>query len=384
MPDAVQLATIRNVPVAKVGPANLWKGGQREFSEADLVDAVRASTDPEVGAARLKLAHEHQFDTGEPSFGTYKNLRWSAEDETVYGDLAGVPLWLAKTLPTFYPNRSFEAVENLKTKAGQYRLAFRAIGSLGIKMPAIRGLADLEHWSSADMPAGVTLAAAEGTATPAWPDTAIEPEKHDRGVTVDIRERLKLKADATDEEVLAAIDAMATLADAGSPEALKAVRDSALAEAQAAADAAAAAKIAEAEAKAKTDATAALTAAGFVTVEAAAFEDMKAKAEAGAGAAKTIDRQRREALVDGKIAKGAIAPASRDKLLATLEAGGIDEETITGLPDGILPIDGKALGTEDKGDGLNAADGIPVGDDWMLHLLRDDERAALAATQKGA
>lgn len=391
MPDTVQLATIRNVPVAKVGPARLWKGGQRVFTEADLLDAVRASQDPEVGAARVKLAHEHQLDTGEPAFGTYQKLRWDADTETVYGDLTGVPLWLAKVLPTFYPNRSFEAAEDVTTASGKYRLAFRAIGSLGIKMPAIKGLADLRSWASADMPAGVTLAAAEGTEPPTWGDTAIEPETATAGgdLQVDIRALLKLAADATDEQVAEAVKALEAQAAAGAPEALDKLRADALAEAQSAADAAAAAKIAEAEKAATSTAQEAerkrLADAGMVLVEAAAYDDLKAQATRGATAADTIDRQRRTALVDAKIAKGAIAPASRDKLLANLEAGAIDEDVITALPDGVLPIDKSTLGAEDTGDGLEGAEAaFGTGDDWMAHLLRDDERAALAAAQKGA
>jgi hypothetical protein len=378
--DKIALATIRNVPVAKVGPARLWKGGEREFTDAELIDAVAASNDPEIGAPRVKLAHEHQLDTGEPSFGTYTDLRYDAEKRTVFADLKGVPVWLAKVLPTFYPNRSFEASENVSTSTGAYKLAFRAIGSLGIKMPAIKGLSDLAHWATAEMPDGVTLNAAEGTDTPAWADTAIEPEtgKSGEAINVDIREKLGLPKEATDEQVLAKLDEQAALAKAGSPEAIAKVKDDAIKEAQAAADAAAAAKIAEAEAKAQADAQEAekkrLAESGMVLVEAAAYEEIKAQAQAGAGAAATINRQRREALIDGKIAKGAVAPASRDKLIATLEAGGIDEETIAGLPDGVLPIDKKALGQEDTND-VEGADGSD--DAWMLGFLREDERAAL-------
>jgi hypothetical protein len=378
MPGEISLGTIRNVPLARVGPARLWKGGYRDFTEAELRDAVAASQDAEVGAPRVKLAHEHQLDTGEPAFGSYRNLRYDADKKTVFADIKGIPMWLAKVLPTFYPNRSFEAVENVTTSSGKYALAFRAIGSLGIKLPAIKGLADLEHWGTDEMPEGVTLAAAEGTADPTWSDTSIERESDDQGDTaVDIRERLKLPATATDEEVAAALDALEALAVAGSPEALAKVKEQALAEAQAAADAAAAAKVAEAEAAATAAAQAAerkrLTDAGMVMVEAAAYDELKAQAQAGAGAAKTLDRQRREALIDGKIKAGAVAPASRDNLLATLEAGGIDEATIAGLPDGVLPVDDKLLGNDG---GLEGGAG---GDDdgWMDNLLTETERAAL-------
>jgi hypothetical protein len=380
VPDQIALATIRNVPVAKVGPARLWKGGERNFTEEELRDAVRASTDPEIGPARLKLAHEHDLDTGEPSFGTYTNYRWDAQQQTIFADLKGVPLWLAKVLPTFYPNRSFEAVENAETKTGAYRLAFRAIGSLGIKMPAIKGLADLRHWATAEMPEGVQLAAAEGTAAPTWPDTAIEPERAEQGDTVNVREKLGLPEDATDEQVAAKLDELADLAKAGSPEALAKIKEDALNEAQAAADAAAAAKVAQATADAQEAERKRLADAGMVLVEAAAYEEVKAQASAGAEAAKTIDRQRREALIDSKISKGAVAPASRDALLASLEAGAIEEDVIAGLPDGLLPIDKKALGKPDTGDILGAEDGSD--DAWMAGLLSEDERAALGT--KGA
>lgn len=376
MPTEISLATIKNVPVAKVGPARLWKGGERNFSADELRDAVLASRDPEIGAARLKLAHEHQLDTGEPSFGTYTDYRFDEDEQTVFADLKGVPLWLAKTLPTFYPNRSFEASENVQTKTGSYKLAFRAIGSLGIKMPAVKGLADLRHWATAEMPDGVQLMAAEGTATPAWGDTSIEPEGKEH-TTVDIREQLGLPGDATDEQVAAKITEMAA---AASPEALQKIRDEALNEATAAQEAAAAAKIAEATAAARTEAQEAerkrLAESGMVLVEAAAYEQVVAQATAGAGAAKTIDTQRRTALLDGKIRKGAVAPASKDALLANLEAGIIDEATIEALPDGLLPIDNTTLGNEDTTD-VEGAEGFGNDDAWMLPLLREDERAAL-------
>lgn len=386
----VALATIRNVEVATPGAARLWKGGERVFTVDELRDAVTASHDPEVGVPRLKLAHEHQLDTGEPSFGTYQELRWDDEKQMVYAHLKGVPLWLAKTLPTFYPNRSFEAVENLETRSGKkYKLVFRAIGSLGIKMPAVKGLADLEHWASADMPAGVTLAAAEGTDTPAWADTAIERETTDRETTVNIREKLGLPEDATDEQVAAKLDELAAQAAAGSPEALKKIKDEALAEAKAASDAATATAAAEAEAEAERKRKAAESGGAdptkqLVQVEAAALDELKADAKLGVEARAQQIRERREALLDKKIKAGAIAPASRDKLLVSLEAGAIDEETITGLADGVLPIDAKVAGREDASE-LEGADADAAGgDDWMLELLRPDEQAALKAATKGA
>lgn len=392
MADKIALATIRNVPVAKVGPARLWKGGERNFTEEDLLDAVRASNDPEVGAARVKLAHEHQLDTGEPAFGTYQDLRYDATQRTVFADLKGVPVWLAKVLPTFYPNRSFEASENVETTTGAYKLAFRAIGSLGIKMPAIKGLADLAHWASAEMPDGVTLNAAEGTDTPAWPDTAIEPETANSGgaSTVDIREKLGLPKEATDEQVLAKLDELDALAKAGAPEAIEKVKADALAEAKRIADEEAAKNPpptpAEAEAKRIADEAVAaerqrIKDGGFVLVEAAALEGVKLQAAEGAEARKVQNVARQTALIERKIGKGAIAPASKDTLLANLEAGTIDEKTIEDLPEGILPIDNLALGKTPTGDDLNAAGGIED-DTWMQGLLTDAERAALAA--KGA
>lgn len=382
MPDSIALATIRNVPIAKVGPARLWKGGERDFTEADLLDAVRASVDPEVGSPKVKLAHEHQLDTGEPAFGSYESLRYDAKEQTVFGDITGVPVWLAKVLPTFYPRRSFEASENVETKTGAYKLAFRAIGSLGIKMPAIKGLADLAHWATAEMPDGVTLLAAEGTDTPAWLDTAIEPEKDTRESTVDIREKLKLPKDATDEQVAAKLDELAALAAAGSPEALEKVKADALAEAKRVADAEKAPALAAAEAEAKRVADEAvsaerkrLTDAGFVVVEKAALEQTQLQAAEGAEARKVQNVARREALIDRKTLKGALAPASKEGLLASLEAGTIDEKTIEDLPEGLLPVDSKLLGKEDP-EGLEAGDPATQ-DDWMLGLLHDNERAAL-------
>lgn len=385
VPGEIALRTIRNVPLAKVGPARLWKGGERNFTAEELRDAVRASTDPEIGAPRVKLAHEHQLDTGEPSFGTYQNLRYDEEQATVFADIKGIPLWLAKVLPTFYPNRSFEASEDATTASGVYKLAFRAIGSLGIKMPAIRGLADLAHWSTAEMPAGVVLEAAEGTATPSWPDTSIENES--KGTQVDMREKLGLPKDATDEQVAAKLDELKALADAGSPEALQKIKDEALAEAKRVAEEEARNKPSPEDAERKRIADEAVAAerkrqtdAGLVLVEAAALDETRAQAAAGAEARKEQVTARREALIDRKTAKGSLAPASKPALLASLEAGTIDEATIEALPEGLLPIDASTLGTEDKGD-LEGANGEKA-DEWMQGLLTDDEWAALSG--KGA
>lgn len=389
--DRIELATIRNVPVAKVGPARLWKGGERNFTDAELIDAVRASNDPEVGAPRVKLAHEHQLDTGEPSFGTYTGLRYDADQRTVFADLKGVPLWLAKVLPTFYPNRSFEASENVETSTGAYKLAFRAIGSLGIKMPAIKGLGDLAHWATAEMPEGVTLNAAEGvgaTDTPAWPDTAIEPEQGDKETTtVDIREMLGLPKEATDEQVTAKMAETRALATAGSPEEIEKVKAEALAEGKRLAAEEHAANnpaVAEAERIAKEAVEAERQRqkdAGLVLVEAAALEETKTQAAEGAAARAEQVKARRLALIERKTGKGALAPASKDGLMASLEAGTIDEATIEALPEGLLPIDATAIGKTPSGDDLSAA-GDDGDDTWMMGLLSPDERAALAA--KGA
>ena len=44
----------------------------------------------------------------QPSVGRIENLRLTNNSQTLVGDLVGVPVWLAKVMPSAYPRRSIE------------------------------------------------------------------------------------------------------------------------------------------------------------------------------------------------------------------------------------------------------------------------------------
>lgn len=106
---------------------------------------VAAQQDPGIRTAVVKLGHiDRRFD-GEPAVGRVTNLRLSDDGMELFGDLEGVPKWLADVLGSAFPSRSVEAALNYKGATGhEHKAVLTALALLGVTVPAIESLDDIK------------------------------------------------------------------------------------------------------------------------------------------------------------------------------------------------------------------------------------------------
>ena len=115
---APKLVTLPGVELMEAGMEWPLASGPQTFTADDLLAVVASQDDPAVHAPRLKVGHADGRLDGEPAFGKFINLRVVNDGQTLVGDLTGVPEWLAKIMPTAYPNRSVEGALGLTTATG--------------------------------------------------------------------------------------------------------------------------------------------------------------------------------------------------------------------------------------------------------------------------
>lgn len=156
------LVVIEDVEIVSTGTyqlqGNSFNDGQgTTITQADLEAAIEAVDDPHIKAPRLKLGHIGNEEAWNPAFGVVANLRLDENGHTLLGDFHGVPKWLADVMPTAWPNRSVEAQLDFKTQSGEHKLVITAVALLGISMPGVTSLEDLEFWFGDEMPEGVEM-----------------------------------------------------------------------------------------------------------------------------------------------------------------------------------------------------------------------------------
>jgi hypothetical protein len=100
---------------------------------------LQAANRPGALAPRLKVGHVDKRFDGEPAIGRVRNLRLTDDGEAIIADYTDVPQWLADALPSAYPGRSIEAAVNGDS------LDITGVALLGVTLPGITNLADLEH-----------------------------------------------------------------------------------------------------------------------------------------------------------------------------------------------------------------------------------------------
>lgn len=136
------------------------------FTPEDLAAAVAAQDDPSVRTPVIKFGHtaaaagKLTLGDAAPVWGRATNLRLADEGMTLVADFEGVPVWLAEILPSAYPSRSIEAKRNTMSDIGHtHDLVITGVALLGVELPAISTLADVQAVWSARTPteARVTL-----------------------------------------------------------------------------------------------------------------------------------------------------------------------------------------------------------------------------------
>jgi hypothetical protein len=153
----VKLVTIPDVPLVSTG-SYLLSTGPHTFTEEELAAAVAALGDPAVKSPRVKIDGLQGFDDpeahgGEPAFGHIENMRLTADAQTIVGDLK-VPAWLADSIEWAYPARSIEGSLGVQTATGKtHELIVTAVALLGVELPGVSTLPDLQELLSAEGPA---------------------------------------------------------------------------------------------------------------------------------------------------------------------------------------------------------------------------------------
>jgi len=166
--SATGLWRIDDVPMVSTGIEYPASTGAITFTEEDLADAVRATSDVAIASPRVKLGHRSDYNEplikdAEPAFGRWDNLRLGDSGQTVYGDMVGLPEWLAKVVNVAYPNRSIEATHDVETVTGKrYKTIIYDCSLLGVKWPGCSVLEDLPLWFGSETPDGAEIEAVGG------------------------------------------------------------------------------------------------------------------------------------------------------------------------------------------------------------------------------
>lgn len=169
---AAELDTIFGVELVSVGEW-LTSTGPAKFTKAHLEGIIASQEDPFIKPPRLILGHtpdeepyaesvspngKDGFFGEQPTIGKFVNLHLNKTEDTIIADLVGVPKWLADIMPTAFPNRSVEVYYNVQTKAGvKYAAIMPRVAALGINLPAVASLEDLQILYSEEGPDGVEL-----------------------------------------------------------------------------------------------------------------------------------------------------------------------------------------------------------------------------------
>jgi hypothetical protein len=157
------LVTLPCIPLIEVGIEYPLSTGPASFTTQDLQGYITSLNDPAIKAPRVKLGHDGPLNdtSAEPAFGTFQNMHLSADGMTLYADAVGLPEWLALVLPSAYPNRSIEGSFAPKTTATgkTWQLSITAVSFLGVVLPGISTLDDLEPYYGSIMPEGVIVVA---------------------------------------------------------------------------------------------------------------------------------------------------------------------------------------------------------------------------------
>jgi ATP-dependent protease ClpP protease subunit len=167
---------------------------------------------------------------------------------------------------------------------------------------------------------------------PAKPPETTNQEGSDMSDTLNLRERLGLKADASDEEVTAKLDALVKNSEAPAEE-----------------------EEIETEEVEETETEEPESAPGTILVDEEQFNALKAKAERGDQARAQQLAEHRNTLVTNAVADGRISPARKADWLATLEKDPGAEATLNALPKGLVPVEAKGY-TGSLGEAGESAD----------------------------
>lgn len=159
--------TLRDVAIMQTGT---WDAstGRTTIEPGDLAAMVAAHADQIMDRPPIKIGHtdtrfKDDSHDGDPAYGWVENLRTSADGQTLYGDIVGMPSKLAEIVGTAYRRRSAEIAWGAKSASGKvYKAVLTGLALLGKTAPAVKGLADVMalYSASGDLAEPSVIAAA--------------------------------------------------------------------------------------------------------------------------------------------------------------------------------------------------------------------------------
>lgn len=219
---AMAMADLLDVELARPGTFNLASGPLTVTADM-LGDAARYAQRPGARPSPVKIGHTDPRFTGdgEPALGWLSNLR--VEDDTdgpvLMGDITGMPSWLAAAAPAAWPDRSVEGWQDFEVDGETFGFVIDGLALLGVTPPGmstIRSLRDLPQ--ALGVAASARIVARMGdpeTSAPA--DETNDKKEAGQMDPAKIREALGLPADASDDEVKAALTAAGLTATSPPP-----------------------------------------------------------------------------------------------------------------------------------------------------------------------
>lgn len=217
------MTDLPGVELARPGTWHL-SSGPREFTADMLRDA--ADFYAASGAQRVPLGFGHRdarFD-GDPAFGWLSNVRYDEDDNgpVLLGDLVDMDDWVAAAAPARWPHRSIEGVAGVTFKGREYALALTRLALLGSTppgIPVLKSLSDLRRLvSAAAAESGAEWIAASVETSPPGADHPSD-RKGAPGMpdAAKLREAVGLPAEASDDEVKAALTSSGLVASQPEP-----------------------------------------------------------------------------------------------------------------------------------------------------------------------
>lgn len=189
-----------------------WKlsTGEQEFTDQMLRDAADFYAATGGQGIPIGLGHNDTRFDGDPTFGRVTNIRYTQDERgpVLLGDLVDLPEWLAAAAPTRWPFRSVEGFVGFEYRGRKYGMALTRLALLGATPPAVMDLAALREAVAASQ--GQPFAASAPEDVPGADPAPGKPSTQE-GAGMDLaklREVLGLPADASDDEVTAAVAAL--------------------------------------------------------------------------------------------------------------------------------------------------------------------------------
>lgn len=393
----VNLKTVKDRELMRVGNYKL-QSGDFSVTREKIAAAVAAHEAGILRKPTIRLGHGDPRFTGDPAVGFVDNLATSDDGDVLYGDLSGVPEWLADIMPSAYPSLSIEGQEDYTDAVGdKHDFVLTGLALLGATPPGIdtlksvQDVAELYKIAAAREIGGTAIAFTVEAATyrdrtdakepwgdvnyadPGYLDRDDQPAEPGHGVKrypLNDRDHVKSAWSFINEkknqkpysstqldhiksaieraakkfsitiEAAAAVSQQEGTAAMALPEKIAAALGITADADEAAIEAAWDAHTAATEADvAQRVAAAGAPREGVVQVEASAFDQLRADAEAGRAARDQQIADEDARTVQAAIADGRIAPARKDHWLTALKADREgNKQVLASLAPGLIPV----------------------------------------------